>query len=87
MTCLYVKESGAVLDYQHDWSAWLGADTISSSSWAVTGGLVVDSDSNTTTTSTVWLSGGTFGATGEAVNTIVTAAGRTEKIAILVRVI
>lgn len=87
MSCFKVKQSGAVLDYVQDWTDWLAGDTISSSDWAVTGGLVVDSDTNTTTTTTVWLSGGTFGATAEATNTIVTAGGRTGKQVLTVRVV
>lgn len=75
----FTKDPAAVLDYQLDWSAWLVADTIATSAWAVAGsGIVVDSDTNDTTTATVWLSGGTSGKEYTATNTIVTAAGRTE---------
>ena len=87
MSCFRLKSQSEVLDYVEDWATWLGADTISSSAWSVTGGLVVDTETNTTTTATVWLSGGTFGATGEATNTIVTAGGRTATSILTVRVI
>jgi hypothetical protein len=69
----FTKDPQAVLDYEIDWSAWLtaaGDDTISASSWTATTGITIDSDSNTTTTATVWLSGGTAGNTSEITNHI-----------------
>lgn len=74
----FLKDPNAVLDYQIDWSTWLGSDTIASSSWVIPTGITEDSDSNTTTTATVWLSGGTAGTTYTVTNRIVTAGGRTE---------
>ena len=76
MAEFYIKDPGAKLDYQIDWSAWLGADTISTSAWTVQTGLTKVSDTHTTTTSTVWLSGGTLGASYTVVNHIVTVGGR-----------
>ena len=55
------KDPSAVLDYAFDWSNWLGAsETISSATVTVDAGLTKDSQSNTTTKVTVWLSGGTL---------------------------
>jgi len=74
------KDPDAVLDYGFDWSAWLttsGNDTIATSTWIVDAGLVKGITGNTTTTTTVWLSGGTSGITYKAVNRIVTTGGRT----------
>jgi len=71
------KDPDAVLDYQIDWEAWLGSDTISASTWSVSG-VIQDSATNTTTTTTVWLSGGAVGVDGSATNHITTAAGREE---------
>lgn len=70
------KDPDAVLDYEIDWSTWLGSDTISTSAWTVPAGLTKDSDTNTTTTATIWLSGGTAGEVYELTNHIVTAGGR-----------
>lgn len=83
----FEKDPNAVLDYEIDWSTWLGTDTISSSSWTVDAGITEDSDTSTTTTSTVWLSGGTAGKTYTVTNRIATAAGRTDdrSIEIIVR--
>ena len=75
------KDPDAVLDYSVDWSTWLDGDTISTSTWTVSGAdsdLVIDSDTNSTTATTVWLSGGTKNYGYILTNRIVTAAGRTD---------
>jgi hypothetical protein len=82
----FVKDPDAVLDYQIDWSSWLDSDTISTSDWTVPSGLTEDSASNTTTTATIWLSGGTEGETYTVINEIVTAGGRTDNRSIYIRV-
>ena len=71
------KDPNEVLDYQIDWTLRLAGDTISTSTWTVPAGITKDSDSNTTTAATVWLSGGTLGETYELLNRIVTAGART----------
>jgi len=74
----FTKDPASVLDYQINWSTWLVADTIATSAWVVAGsGLTIDSDTNDTTTATVWLSAGTAGKEYAVTNTITTAAGRT----------
>lgn len=84
----YIKDSAAVLDYGFDWSTdgWLGVDTIATSTWTVPAGLTSEATSNTTTTATVWLSGGTAGTVYQVTNRIVTAAGRTDERSFTVRV-
>lgn len=77
MADVFLKDPDEVLDYVRDWSALLGADTISTSTWTPDSGITVNSSSNTTTTATVWLSGGTLGTTYGVRNRIVTAGGRT----------
>jgi hypothetical protein len=72
------KDPDAVLDYTVDWSDWLGTDTISASTFTAESGLTVDSSTNTTTTTTVWLSDGTVGSAYRVVNHITTVAGREE---------
>lgn len=71
------KDPDEVLDYSIDWSGRLGADTISTSTWTVPDGITKDSDDKSTTTTTLWLSGGTEGETYSFLNRIVTAGGRT----------
>lgn len=76
------KDPGAKLDYQMDWSRWLSpAETIETSEWSVepTPGLTIESESHTSTTATVWLSGGTARKTYTVTNRIVTNAGREDE--------
>ena len=84
----YLKDPAAVLDYGFDWSTdgWLGADTIATSTWTVPAGLTSEATSNTTTTATIWLSGGTVGQVYEVANKNVTAAGRTDERSMTIRV-
>jgi hypothetical protein len=72
----FTKDPDAVLDYEFDWSAWLGTDTIATHTVTAAAGLTVDSTEATTTTVTAWLSGGSVGASYAVACHIVTAAGR-----------
>lgn len=74
----FVKDPDSTLDYKVDWSDWLGADTISTSTWEIfPSGLTEESDAKTNTDATIWVSGGVAGRTYELTNRIVTANGRT----------
>lgn len=87
MAADYLKDPDAVLDYKWDWSSWLqGGETISSSVFTVTAGLTVNSTSNTTTTATVWLAGGTAGLVYSVGNRITTSLGRTDERTVQIRV-
>ncbi len=86
MAQTFRKDSDAVLDYEIDYAAWLGDDTIATSTWDVPTGLIKDSDTNTTTTTTIWLSGGTVGEIYRVTNHIVTAGGREDDRTIKIRV-
>jgi hypothetical protein len=81
MTNAFVKDAADVVDYVIDWSAVLASgETISTSTWAVDTGITADSNTNTDTTTTIWISGGTERPAGyKAYNTIVTSASRTFK--------
>lgn len=76
MTFDAMKDPGAVLDYVIDWETWLDGDTIYTSTWTATTGITVDSESETDSTTTVWLSGGTAGTTYYVTNHIATVGGR-----------
>lgn len=82
----FVKDPSAVLDYKVDWATWLSTDTIATVAWTVPTGITQTSTSNTTTTATIWLSGGTAGTTYEIVCRITTAGGRTDDRTIGIRV-
>ena len=82
-----LKDPDAVLDYTIDWqprdNPYLESDeTISSSSWSaspsgiIDDGTEVSSPTNTNTTSTVWLVGGTVGTTYMVTNSISTDKNR-----------
>lgn len=92
------KDPNAVLDYKFDWKAltngsgasnWLASgETISSRTVTVDSGLTKDSDSltDTNTSVTVWLSGGTPGKKYKVACRIVTSAGRTDERTLVVTV-
>jgi hypothetical protein len=62
-----VKDATGALAYTADFSPEIGADTIASATWTIPAGLTKDAESNTTTTATVKLSGGTLGARYECI--------------------
>lgn len=73
------KDPYALLPYVVDWSLWLvTGDTIATSTWIVPSGLTVVLTTHTSTSATVWLSGGTAGLTYACINQIVTAGGLQE---------
>lgn len=74
------KDPDAVLDYKFDWSDWLNGDTISTRLVTVDSGITKNSDSisDTNTSVTVWLAGGTIGSSYSVHCRITTAAGRTD---------
>ena len=71
------KGPNGVFEFTVDWTTELGGDTISTSAWTVETGITKDSDTNTTTAATIWLSGGTLGKVYKVTNRIVTAGART----------
>lgn len=74
----YTKDPQSVLDYNVDWSQWLGSDTISISSFSVLpAGLTLGASSKTPTVTTIWVSDGVVNNTYTITNTIITANGRT----------
>jgi len=68
------KVQAATLDYVFDWAAYLGSDTISGVAWTVSG-VTAGATSNTTTTATQRVSGGTVGTAASVKCHITTAAG------------
>ena len=72
----FIKDPDALLDYTIDWSDWLGSDTILTSEWFVSEGITDDHETNTSTSATVWLSGGTAGVAYLLTNRVTTALGR-----------
>lgn len=79
------------LDYTFDYSRVLEGDTIQSSVWTQTQGdalLTVATPSNTTSTATIWLSGGRLGSFYKVTNHVVmTPSGREFDRTLLVRIV
>lgn len=73
----YTKDPNDTLDYVFNWKPELEGDTITSSDFLLPDGLTEVSTSNTTTTATIFVSGGSEGSTYRITNRIVTTGGRT----------
>ena len=82
------KDPSEVLDWQFDWSQWLStSETITGTpTVTVDSGITKDSQNNTTTAVTVWLSGGTLGTVYKVACRIVTNQGRTAERTIGIRI-
>ncbi|KDR25417.1 hypothetical protein [Caballeronia zhejiangensis] len=75
----FIKDPQAVLDFNWDWSAWLGAgETIIDTSVTPDDGLTVNSSNISGDVVSAWLAGGVVGTTYTVACTITTSAGRTE---------
>jgi len=85
------KDPSDVLDYSIDWSDTLTesspVDTISSSTWTATSGVVVGASSIAGSTTTVMVSAGTPWKYCELTNVIVTDGSRTHSKTIVLRLI
>lgn len=83
----WIKDPDAVLDWHFDWTDWLSSgETITSSNFFVTSGLVVNSTSFTSSNTTIWLAGGSAGTPYTVTNRISTNQGRTDDRSVTVRV-
>lgn len=72
------KDPNEILDYQVNWAARLGTDTIATSTFIlVDGHVVIDSNTHTSQVATVWVSGGTLGEICVLTNRITTVGLRT----------
>lgn len=77
MAGTFLKDPQERLDYVENWTDWLNGDTIASSAWTVPSGISqYGSATNTTTSATIWLTGGTHGQEYLVTNTITTTGGR-----------
>ena len=92
MASSFIKDPDAVKDYKWDWSDWLASgETISTATVTADAGITKDSDSitDTDTSVTVWLSGGTVDEHYDILCHIVTSDSReddrTMKIKVLER--
>ena len=73
------KDPDSDIDYGCDWTDWLEAgETITGSAWVVPAGLVAGTEANDTTTTSIFLTGGTVGTTYTLTNRITTSDSRIE---------
>ena len=89
MASTFIKDPDAVLDFKFDWAGWLASgETISARTITPDAGITVDSSSitDTSTTVTVWLSGGTVSQSYKVTCQIVTSASRTDERTMIVRI-
>lgn len=78
----FTKDPSAVLPYKFDWSEWLSeGETISAKTVTASAGITVDSSTvtDTNTTVTVILSGGTTGKKYRVTCEITTSASNTDQ--------
>lgn len=97
MADTFIKDPSAVLDYKFDWKAltngsgtsdWLAVgETISTKTVTASSGITADSSTitDTNTSVTVWLSGGTHGVDYAVTCRIVTSAGRIDERTVTIR--
>lgn len=71
------KDPDATIDIPFNWALDLDGDTISTSQFLLPDGLTSVSTSNTTTTATIFVSGGAEGRVYRVTNRVTTAGGRT----------
>ena len=99
MPSIFLKDPNAVLDYRFDWKAetngsgdsdWLDSGETIEDTYTITpdSGITVDSDARTDTNTsiTIWLSGGTAGVDYEVACKVVTSAARTDERTIKIQV-
>ena len=79
---IVAKDPNARKDYGWNWARWLGTDTLVTSTWfldpSTPTGLVIEDPTWDTTSTTVWLSGGTVGESYGVTNRVETTDGRIE---------
>lgn len=63
-----------------DWSPWLRTNTIAASSWVTPAGLTSLNESNTTTRTSIKVSGWVDGASYTFFNTVTTSDGQTRRV-------
>ncbi len=73
----YDQDPDDVLDYYYNWVDWLAdGEVITSSVFTAGPGITIQSQSNTTQTTTVWIKGGEIGQTYRITNRVQFTTGR-----------
>ena len=84
----FEKFQSTLIDYTINWGdSWLGSDTISTSTWAITpSDLVEVTNTSDDDNATIWVSGGVVDTVYTLLNQITTAGGRIDKRPIYLRI-
>jgi hypothetical protein len=82
----YEQDPDSILDYEYSWAGMLSGDTIATSQFLLPDGMTEESSSNTDTTATIFVGGGSCGSTYRVTNRITTAGGRTLDKTIRIRI-
>ncbi len=84
----FIKDPQAKLDFGFDWGTyWLqSGETISISTWTIPDGLTQVAISNTDSTTTVWISGGTADTDYTITNHIKTSESREDDRSMIIKV-
>ncbi|MGW2206766.1 phage fiber-tail adaptor protein [Streptomyces sp. NPDC001774] len=84
---MFVKDPSDVLDYEWDWSQWLGeGEEITDSVVSAADGVSLDSFSHTATSVRAWLSDGDAGSTYKIVCQITTSQARVKQRTLQLRI-
>ncbi|HUD93425.1 hypothetical protein [Sphingobium sp.] len=87
---LFVKDPQARIDHEIDWSAYLAAQTLIASSWAVepeeAGGLVTEQSAFEDQRSSARLSGGLVGRLYRLTNHVMLSDGQVDERSVTIRV-
>lgn len=84
---VFTKTPESLLNYTVDWSEWLAGDTIMDSDWEIPDGITNVNDVFDSTSSTIWVNGGTKDNSYTLVNTITTTNGLTDKRYIVIKIV
>lgn len=79
----FTQQPADILDYDIDYTDWLGTDTLASHTVTADTGITIDTPASSIWGSSlkvkVWVSGGTTATTYKITVTVVTAGGRTKQ--------
>lgn len=87
LTADFLIHVGETIPITIDYATELNGDTIQTSTWSVFTGTTQTAETETTTATTLWLTGATASTRGVVINTTVSAGGKTLKRSYVIRVI
>lgn len=86
LTANFTKDPDDTLDYTFDWTNWLNGDQIASLTAIPSPGITVNNTAFSSSSTTVWISGGTAGLPYSVTHRITTLGGRQKDLTMTLRV-